>query len=181
MNFSKVLIILIIGLVAFYIGREIYFTPKFVNGEVAANFTGTMPSGETIQLSDLKGKYVLLDFWGSWCGPCRKESPNLVKLYDEFHGKQFDDANDFEIVSVGIETNKDRWLSAIQKDGLHWKYHVSEISRFESEIANLYGVREIPTKFLINEDGLIIGVNQSVEEIEKFLRARMKKGALSGK
>ena len=174
MNFSKVLTILLIGLIAFFLGRKFYFTPNFVNGEEAANFTGTMPDGSTMQLSDLKGQYVLLEFWGSWCGPCRKESPALVKLYEAFNGKQFKEASNFEIVSVGIETKKERWLAAIQKDNLHWKYHVSELTRFESEIATLYGVREIPTKFLLNKNGTIIGVNQPAEEIAKFLSARLK-------
>ena len=170
----KVLTILLIGVIAFFLGRKFYFTPNFVNGEVAANFTGTMPDGKTMQLSNLKGKYVLLDFWGSWCGPCRAENPALVNLYKEFHGKQYQEANDFEIVSVGIETKRERWLGAIQKDKLNWTYHVSELTNFNSEIATLYGVREIPTKFLINEDGMIIGVNQSVEEIAQFLRERAK-------
>lgn len=173
MNFSKILIFLIAGVIIFFVGRKIYFTPNFVNGEVAADFTGTMPSGETMQLSDLQGQYVLLDFWGSWCGPCRKESPALVELYQEFNGKQFEDASNFEIVSVGIETNKNRWLSAIKKDNLNWKYHVSELTNFQSEIALLYGIREIPSKFLINPKGMIVGVNQSVEEVADFLRGRM--------
>ncbi len=174
MNFSKILTFLLIGVIAFFLGRKIYFTPNFVNGERAANFTGTMPDGTTMELSDLEGKYVLLDFWGSWCGPCRVENPALVQLYQEFHGKAFQDASNFEIVSVGIETKKERWLAAIQKDNLNWKYHVSELTNFQSEIAKLYGVREIPTKFLLNEDGMIIGVNQSVEEIAAFLRERVK-------
>ncbi|MEM9990197.1 MAG: TlpA disulfide reductase family protein [Bacteroidota bacterium] len=173
MNFSKILVGIIIAVMAFFVGRKFYFTPNFVNGETAVNFTGTLPNGETMQLTDLSGKYVLLDFWGSWCGPCRAENPKLVELYQKFNGKTFRRADDFEIVSVGIETDKKRWMKAIDKDNLYWKYHVSELDRFNSKIAELYGVREIPTKFLLNEKGVIVGVNQSVEQMTTYLEGQL--------
>lgn len=148
--------------------------PKYNDGEVAPNFVNYLANGDSIQLSDFKGKMVLLDFWGSWCGPCRQESPALVQLYNKFHGKEFKNFDDFEIVSVGIETRKERWLGAIEKDGLYWKYHVSEFKRLKSKTALLYGVREIPTKYLINPKGNIIGVNLPFAELDKILTEELK-------
>lgn len=159
--------LLILGI--FLGGRYFYFKPKYINGEQAPEFSGQLLNGTDFSLSDLEGKYVLLDFWGSWCGPCRKENPSLVALYRDFNGKEFVKADGFEIVSIGIEQNKDAWRSAIQKDGLFWTYHLSESQRFKSPIAMKYGVREVPTKYLLNPDGQIIGVNLPVAEIRKIL------------
>jgi len=164
---SNSTILIIVGVLLYLGGKHLYMMPKQSSGELAPAFTAEIRSGETINLSDFKGKFVLLDFWGSWCGPCRAENPKLVDLYQKFKGK------DFEILSVGIETKKDRWERAIKKDGLVWPYHFTDFKRFNSEAAKLYGVREIPTKFLIDKDGMIIGVNQSVAEIEAVLSKRL--------
>lgn len=157
----------------FLVGKYFYFKPKYINGEAAPDFSGKLLSGEDFSLSNLKGQYVLLEFWGSWCGPCRQESPKLVQLHQKFHGRQYENAEGFEIVSVAIETNDRSWKAAIQKDGLDWKYHLSENQRFKSPTPVKYGVREIPTKYLINPKGQIIGVNLSIEDIDKFLSDRL--------
>jgi thiol-disulfide isomerase/thioredoxin len=157
----------------FLVGKYFYFKPKYINGEVAPDFSGKLLSGEDFTFSSLKGQYVLLDFWGSWCGPCRKESPRMVELYQNFHGKEYNNAEGFEIVSVAIETNEKSWKAAIQKDGLDWKYHISENQRFKSPTPAKYGVREIPTKYLINPKGQIVGVNLSIEQIAEFLSERL--------
>ena len=125
-------------------------------------FDATLDSGEMLQLKDLAGSYVLLHFWGSWCGPCRKENQELVQLYK---GMQELGTDIFEIVSIGIETNRESWLAAIEKDGLTWPYHVGAFQRFRSPLAKQFGVREIPTTYLIGPDGKIILVNGKPDEI----------------
>ncbi len=171
-TFSRFLNVLLVLMILFLIGRYFYMQPKFIQGESSQEIISKLPSGEEFRLSDLKGNYVLLDFWGSWCGPCRKENPDLVKLYEKYKDVTFTDAEGFEIVSVGIERNRERWLRAIQADGLVWKYHISDLNRFDSEAAKTYGVREIPTKYLLDEKGVIIGVNLSAEEIDRLLEKR---------
>ncbi len=163
--------LLILGV--FLGGRYFYFKPKYINGEQAPDFSGQLLNGADFSLSDLKGHYVLLDFWGSWCGPCRKENPALVALYRDFQGSSFQDADGFEIVSIGIEQNEDAWKAAIQRDGLIWPYHISENQRFKSPTALKYGVREVPTKYLLNPRGQIIGVNLPVAEIRRMLQGRL--------
>ncbi|MCP3891467.1 MAG: TlpA family protein disulfide reductase [Desulfobulbaceae bacterium] len=175
--FNSILNILLVGVIALFIGRYFYFKPAFVNGEQAPTFSATLANGEKMQLSDLEGNYVLLDFWGSWCRPCRSENPQLVQLYDKYSAKKFKDAQRFEIVSIGIEKNKDRWLRAIRNDGLKWKYHIldeaTNMRFFDAEIAGLYEVKQVPTTFLINPKGVIIGVNLTLNEIDKLLEKRL--------
>ena len=160
--------------VVYFIGRYFYTQPKYINGEAAPDFVGAMRDGSTMNLSTLRGQYILLDFWGSWCGPCIAETPKLKHIYDQFHGKNFADAKGFDIVSVGIESDKARWLAAIEQNKMNWQYHVSDFQNLNSPVAKQYGVRVIPTKFLLNTEGVIIGVNQSEEDIERFLLSKMK-------
>jgi len=168
--FFYIAILLVVGL--YYGGRHLYFKPKYVNGEPAPQFTAQLINGDQFSLSDLKGSYVLIDFWGSWCGPCRRQNPQLVEMYNRYEGQSFKDADGFVILNVGIEYSDKSWKNAIQRDGLVWKYHIGQFDKFESPIAKLYGVREIPTKYLINPKGDIIGVNLSFDQIEKLLTDR---------
>lgn len=162
--------VLVIG----WLGYQWYKMPKYSNGEIAPDFTSVTPTGESLSLSDLKGNYVLLDFWGSWCGPCRADNPKIVALYTEFKDKKFIDGDGFTVFSVGMETNKARWINAIQQDNLYWKNHVSEVKRLKSEVALQYKVREIPTKYLIHPEGYIIGVNMTFEEMRQLLTDKVK-------
>ncbi|MBK9256095.1 MAG: TlpA family protein disulfide reductase [Saprospiraceae bacterium] len=172
LNFSNILNIILALLILGYIANYIYRLPKFKAGENVKNFTATTLSGEILEMQSLREQYVLLDFWGSWCGPCRAENPELKALYNEFKGKKLSDAEGFTIVSVGLETKRQSWINAIEKDGLDWPYHIIEDQKFSGEIALLYGVKKIPTKYLIGPDGKIISVNQSLSEIKAFLAAR---------
>ncbi len=174
--FKKNAWLLLVAVVAFYIvGKYMYGKPRFINGEIAPNFVATTHDNRPFDLSLLRGQYVLLDFWGSWCGPCLKEMPDLVRLYGNYHDKKFTDAINFTIVSVGIETAREKWLSTIEKMNARWQYHVSDFKNMDSPVAQQYGVRVIPTKFLLNTEGVIIGVNQSAADIEKFLAAKILK------
>ncbi len=164
---SKVLNILLVVLILSYVGYYIYKLPKYNKGESAPEFSAKLINGGSFSLHSLRGKYVLLDFWGSWCGPCRTENPELVSLYQSFGPTNTQ--TDFEIVSVAIERNPQSALKAIERDGLNWPYHICQEGRFNSEIAKQYGVREIPTKYLIDREGQIIATNPSFEEIRTVL------------
>tara|TARA_B110000305_G_C19339570_1_gene588379 strand:- start:20 stop:1144 length:1125 start_codon:yes stop_codon:yes gene_type:complete len=121
-------------------------------GEVAPVFEGPTPTGELASLASLKGKVTIIDFWASWCRPCRIENPNLVRLYKRMHDKGL------EIVGVSLDKNKSSWVRAIEDDGLSWN-HVSNLKYWQDPIALLYGVRSIPAAFVLNKDGVIIAKN----------------------
>ncbi|MEZ5046817.1 MAG: TlpA disulfide reductase family protein [Chitinophagaceae bacterium] len=121
-------------------------------GEQAQDFTLNDVNDKPISLSSFKGKYVLVDFWASWCGPCREENPNVVKAYQRYHAKGF------EILGVSLDDNKEKWMKAIQKDNLTW-IHVSDLKGWQSQAASLYGIESIPSNFLLDKDGKIIAKN----------------------
>ncbi len=121
-------------------------------GEVAPVFEGPTPTGELVSLASLKGKVTIIDFWASWCRPCRIENPNLVRLYNRMHDKGL------EIVGVSLDKNQSSWARAIQDDGLRWN-HVSNLKYWQDPIALLYGVRSIPAAFVLNKDGVIVAKN----------------------
>ncbi len=132
-------------------------------GAKAKLFAQSSAQGDLIKLSAYSGKYVLLDFWASWCGPCRKEHPDLLKAYGLFKDKNF------EIISISLDNNKEAWLKAITKDGLTWP-NVSDLKGMQNEVAILYGVQSIPANFLISPDGKIISKNLSGKELSEVLK-----------
>lgn len=144
-----------------------YRQPRFIAGDKAPDFEVTIAGGQKARLSDLKGKYVLLQFWGSWCGPCRAENRALVPIYRQYSDQGFD------IFSIGIEQTQDAWQRAIEKDGLSWRYHAMESADFGGSVANMYRIKAIPATFLINPEGDIMGVNLLPEQIEKTLSQRL--------
>lgn len=162
--------VILIGL--FYAGKRLYLKPKNISGEIAPSIEGNLLNGSAFNLNQLSGKYVLVDFWGSWCGPCRKQSPEKVKLYEKFHNVSFENADGFEIVSIAVDEPGDKLTKAIQIDGLQWQYHLAAAERFDNPLVKAYDIREIPAKFLIGPDGRIVASNPEITEIYKILHAR---------
>lgn len=136
-------------------------------GSPAPEFSMNDADGNPIALSSFKGKYVLIDFWASWCGPCRAENPNVVAAYKKFNKKGFD------IFGVSLDDNKEKWLEAIKKDGLTWK-HVSDLQGWGNAAAKIYGVNSIPHSVLLDKEGVIIAKNLRGEELLKKLEEVVK-------
>jgi len=133
-------------------------------GEIAPDFSQPDTSGNHISLSSFKGRYVLLDFWASWCGPCRKENPNLIKAYNNHRDKNFTILG----VSFDKQGQRDKWVEAIRKDGLVWT-QISELGGFENSAAKLYGIKGIPSNLVIDPNGKIIAKNLYGEDLTEFL------------
>lgn len=140
---------------------------KNLPSDIAKDFTQPDPTGKPVSLSQFKGKYVLVDFWASWCGPCRQDNPNVVKAYNEFKDKNF------TILGVSLDQSKDAWLKAIQQDGLSWT-QVSDLKFWNNEAATLYGVQAIPYNVLVDPTGKIIAENLHGEAIAQTLRKIIK-------
>ena len=146
-------------------------------GNKAIDLAFTSPEGKTIALSSLKGKMVLLDFWASWCGPCRMENPHVVNAYVKYKDQKFKNGKGFTIYSVSLDQNKDAWIKAIVKDKLDWPYHVSDLGGWQSRPAAMYGVNSIPANFLIYGDGVIVARGLRGANLESTLESLLAKGA----
>lgn len=140
-------------------------------GKIAPEFNAKNPDGEFVSLSDVKGKYTLIDFWAGWCRPCRLENPNLLKAYNKYHSKGF------EIISVSLDGRRGKaegrksWIEAIEKDGIGSWTHVSQLSYYNGPIVKSYGITAIPSSFLIDENGKIIAKNLRGEALQNKLES----------
>lgn len=151
---------------SFY-GREIFksisATKIGLEGTQAVDFTQNDVNDLPVALSSFKGKYVLVDFWASWCGPCRAENPNVVNAYNTYKDKNF------TILGVSLDQNKDKWLNAIKADNLTWT-HISDLKSWQNSAAQLYHIQSIPANMLIDPSGKIIGKNLRGEALEEALK-----------
>ena len=136
-------------------------------GDMAPDFSLPDPSGKKISLSSFRGKYVLVDFWASWCKPCRMENPNVVKAYQQYKGKNF------TILGVSLDKKKEAWVEAIQADGLAWN-HVSDLKFWDSAVVPLFGINAIPTNFLLDPQGKVIAANLRGDALEQKLKEVVK-------
>jgi peroxiredoxin len=144
--------------------NDLITTEKMLGyGQKAPIFTQNNPDGKPVDLESFKGKYVLIDFWASWCGPCRMENPNVVRAYEQFKSKNF------TVLGVSLDKDKGKWLKAIEDDNLKWT-HVSDLGYWNNAVAVMYKVRSIPQNYLLDPDGRIIGKNLRGEELTGFLQ-----------
>jgi peroxiredoxin len=140
---------------------------KTAVGQPAPEISLPDPDGKVITLSSFKGKYVLVDFWAKWCGPCRQENPNVVKAYKQFKGKGFD------ILGVSLDRTKEDWVKAIKEDGLTWN-HVSDLKYFQSQAAQDYNISGIPFSILVDPKGIIVAKNLRGSALQKKLAEVLK-------
>ncbi|MEX2597720.1 MAG: TlpA disulfide reductase family protein [Salibacteraceae bacterium] len=151
-------------------GNDFYEAMKFqveksqtlAVGSEAPEIALPQPNGQELKLSDLRGQYVLVDFWASWCGPCRRENPNVVRVYEKYHDKGF------EILGVSLDKNSKAWLQAIEQDGLKWK-HISDLKYWKSEVVPEYQIQGIPLTYLIDPEGKIVAKNLRGSALEEKL------------
>jgi len=163
--------LLILGFVAY---KVVSIFSGVGKGEEAPDFTAELIDGSAYTLSDSRGHYVLLDFWGSWCGPCLRESPQLVAISNKYKDTKFDTTSELHIVTVALEKKGEAWKRAAERFGFDWTRQIVHHHKvvMASPLANDYGVLDLPSKFLIGPDGNIITSKASFEEIDAFLSKR---------
>ncbi|WP_295118404.1 TlpA disulfide reductase family protein [uncultured Chitinophaga sp.] len=146
--------------------KRLDIAKKTTVGQPSIDFSQNTPEGTPVSLSSFRGKYVLVDFWASWCGPCRAENPNVVKAFNQYKDKNF------TVFGVSLDDSKDKWIKAIEKDQLTWS-QVSDLKGWGNAVAKLYGIRAIPQNYLVNPEGRIIGKNLRGEALERKLEELM--------
>ncbi len=144
-------------------------------GKTAPEIALHDPSGKVLKLSSLKGKYVVLDFWASWCPPCRRSNPGLVRIYKEFNSKNFENGNGMAVFSVSLDKEKDQWVDAIKADKLEWQHHVSDLLGWNSSVVYTYHIESIPSNFILDGDGKIVAKNLDETSLRAFLVSKEKK------
>jgi thiol-disulfide isomerase/thioredoxin len=170
---SKLIITVFISIITFNIHAQ-----ELKAGDKAPDIVQNLITGEEFHLSHLKGQMVLIDFWASWCKPCRKENPHIVEIYHKYKDESFKNGEGFTILSVSLDFKKEMWEKAIIDDSLEWPYHVGDLKGWKNAAAVKYNVKSIPQSFLIDGDGIIVGLNLRAEDLEKKLKKQLKKKSL---
>ena len=144
-------------------------------GDIAPEIALNNQDGKVTTLSSLRGKYVVVDFWASWCAPCRKMNPSLVNNYKKYATKKFENGEGLAIYSVSLDQEKAPWLAAIAADHLEWQDHVCEFSGWRSATASQFGIEYIPANLILDGKGKILARNLQDDELSKFLSSKEKK------
>lgn len=181
---KKNLLKIIISVVAIFIIGTFYVSLKKTEIYDTKNLVGT--NLDNFELNSLNknlkinqelvknSQYTLINFWASWCAPCRRENPNIVSAYKKHKDTRFKEGNGFEIFSVSLDKSAESWIKAINQDELFWKYHVSDLGGWNSEGAKIYNIRSIPSNVLINSKGIIIAKNLKGPALHRFLENQKK-------
>ncbi|MCF8365173.1 MAG: TlpA family protein disulfide reductase [Bacteroidales bacterium] len=139
-------------------------------GNILPDITLNDVNGKPLSISELRGNIVFVDFWASWCSPCRRENPAVVETFNTFKGQKYKDATGFKIFSISLDNSRSDWIKAIETDGLIWPEHVSDLQGWRSVAAKKYGVRAIPMNYLIDQNGIIIAKNLRGHQLADMLK-----------
>lgn len=144
-------------------------------GDTAPNIVLPSVDGQTMALESLKGKYVLVDFWASWCGACRKENPNIVRAYNKYKDQKLKGASGFTVFSVSLDNDGEIWKKAVKNDKMVWPYHVSALKKWSCPAAASYGVSALPSSFLLDPSGTVIASDLTGAMLESELEKLIEK------